>query len=219
MGNHRETINQLARFLMGKVVSFITDTLMHACNNLTSFFSHRNGLFQLLNLIPLALCPCKCLFLFSKKARIRDLFTRAQSDKLLNANIDTYIRQGISAWQGHIAQITRNGCKPLTSGCARYCADFGHTFKRSMLHNTKTANLAQAKSFVIEPASIGKLWIRDRIIASFALISRKTSFAIFRFHSAEERLEGKVNTHRNLYLKDLSIIEIYTYGHILSTFF
>ena len=179
---------------MHKIMSLITDTLMHSGNNLTGFLASLWRRF--FNFIPLALCFGKCLFLFPKKARISDLCLVRKHGELFNAHVNAYSR-AIIPFFSHATNIARDRREPLTSSRACDCARFGRSFKMSVLHNTNTAYLTQSQALLVQPASFGKLRIGDRIIAILTLVSGKASFLARLcplFKTAKERFECPIYT-------------------------
>ncbi len=177
---------------------------MHPGNGLTRFLAPLWT--ALFHRVPFSLCFGKRLFLFSKETRIINMFFVTGYSKGSETNVNANGLHSVTLFR-RIAHITRDRREPFTSSSASDCARFRDTVKRSMLDNADTAYFAQSQAFIVQSATVGKLRIRDRIIAILTLVSGKASFfarLCFLFETAKECFECQINTYRDL-LENLRI--------------
>ena len=181
-------------------MTLITDTLMHSTNYLTTLFSHLIRLGSFFHFVPFTLCFGKRLFLFSKESLVGDLVAVTDHSKGIETHVNANSRASI--WfLISFANIARDRRKPLTRRRACDSAGFRDTAKRSVLDNANATNTAQSQAPVVQPTSIGKLRIGDRIIAILTLISGKACFLAclcFLFETTEKCFECQIYSCRYL---------------------
>ena len=160
---------------MGKVMSLITDTLMHSGNYFTSLFSYGVSFRSFFYCVPFALCFGKRLFFFAKESLVGYCLPVTGYSKGIETHVNACWR-ALLVTRLWLANITRDRCKPFTRRCASDSARLCNAAERSMLDNANTAYFAQSQALAVQSATAGKIRIGNRIIAILSLISGKASF-------------------------------------------
>ena len=171
---------------------------MHSGNSLTTLFSLWR--FGFLNFVPLALGFRKRFFLFSEKARIGDMFAFTGHSKGIKPT-SMPIAEPASVLSGASPMSQEIETNHLPVAVRVIVQDFGRSCKGPVLDNPKTAYFAQSQALLVQSATVGKLRIRDRIIAILTFVSGKTCFLAglcSLFETTEERFERQINTYRDL---------------------
>ena len=153
-------------------MSFITDTLMHSTNDFTTLFSHYIRLGSFFYFVPFALCFCKCFLFFPKEPLIGYLIAVTGHSKGIETHVNAS-RRAILFARRWLANVARDRYEPLTRRRVRDCAGLRDTAKRSVLDNANATNTAQSQAPIVQPTSIGKLRIGDRIVSALILVSGK----------------------------------------------
>ncbi len=189
--NDARTINDLAAFLVGEIVSFELDTFMDTGDNLAMFPTLRCSLGEL---AVFALDADKLLFFFPEKARVFNLSTIREGSKCLQSHINSYL---IGLFRESF-RVTFNRERGVPLASTAFLESEGFDLPsywpvHDDLHMTDARKCKLALSIDLET----ELRVGEAIIASFAL---KAGIAgvLTSFAASEKCLEGQIKPYGNM---------------------
>ncbi len=169
---------------MRKILTFVGDTTMDACNYFATFLPYRRIFF---GFTQLSLSFCKFLFFGSEKSGVLNLFAIGKGSKRRKPDIDAHY--GINFGQRLRYHLARERGIPFSSGISTNCQGFHGSLNIPMFAKLKRANLGH---FQLVPnnlkAGLGEC---ERIISMPCSESWK-SWLFASFNAAKERFECKV---------------------------
>lgn len=184
------TIDYLARFLMGEVLAPIGDTFVNVGNRQATTGSLRRSL-GCLREFPLYLS--KGAFITAKEARIIDSAGIRAGCKTLQTDINA---NGFNALvQRLLTGFARERNEPLAGSSATDTTGPDGAFYRAMEHKLDCADFGERQSIALKLKAA--LRVAERIVA-VGTVKTWIAGLLARLESAEESLEGEVNSHRHI---------------------
>ena len=194
-----EPLDDLGAFLMRKVMTFVSNTLVNARDLLLAFVILFTAF---LKLAQLSLRLGKFLLFGSKETRIGNLLIAAESSEIKQISIDSYLFSTFR--QGFRCYFRSEDRKPFPAGSTLDLTGFDLAFQRSMQHDLNVANLAQGQSCVhYLSTAIVSLRISETLILKAILEAGKSGFLTI-LDSLKEALESFVQASQ-CGLQDLRI--------------
>jgi len=193
-----KSINDLAAFLMGEVITPEPNTFMHPRYNLTMLPTLRCA-FNQFGVFTLDFG--KGFLFLAEEAGIVDFFFVAESSECLQANIDTHL-----SWSRVKAKrlaLTREGNVPFACRGTLHGTGFHLAFDLAMIDHLDGANLGEAYPFIMCDAKAA-LREGEAIVSAFAFETGKPRLLGMFSHSTEERFEGQINANGYV-LQDLGM--------------
>jgi hypothetical protein len=195
-GNDTKSIDNGTSMLMGEVVPFPGDTLMHTGDS-----------FAVLSAVCCALCQCGVLALdlgqgllfLTEKAWVLDLFTRRQGGKCLESDINPNLVGALG--QALRFTLDRETGIPLAGAALVDGQGLDLSSYRTVIVQLDRSHLGDDHASIMREGK-ARLWEGETIVAVAALEPWKPRLFGTRAHAAEEGFESQINPHRYI-LQDL----------------
>ena len=189
-GDNTKFIDYLAGFLMRKVSTPVSDTLMDMSNNSLVF----NPLWIILfTFRHFALGFSQCFFVNSEKTGVGYLIATRERGKGFQANINADSLFNFRQWR--ILNLARKGNKPFTDTISPDATSFNLTLNRSVNYGFNNTYFRQDYGFILN--RIPNLRIGETVIPALATKSRITNL-FAGFYTSKESLKRKVYPHRHV---------------------
>ena len=193
-----ETVNDLSTFLMGKVLTPESDTLVNSCDHF-AMLAPLFGAFDKCGV--LTLHTSQGLLFLTEKPGVLNLFCSGESSKGFQSDVNPHVSRGFG--QAERVAFCREGDVPFAGRGTMDGTGFECASQRSVRDHLERANLREAHPISMSHAE-ARLREGEGVVSLLPTETGKPWIVSVFTEAAEEGFEGEVNAHRHV-LKDLRV--------------